>query len=165
MARTYLTRDEWSQYEGQPPQGRRHWLLGRIALKDAVRAYVCSPDAFFAVELTTGCSDTGAPWVGGRFGRELPPLAVSVAHCGEVGVALVGPADDGPVGIEIVESDPVAAALGAAATALGVPSEDLEVTAVRGDDLIVGGLAVRVAELTFGGRRYVVARTRPANER
>ena len=101
IARTYLTRDEWEVYERQPPQRRRQWLLGRIAIKDAVRAHLVATEPLFAVELTTGNDDVGRPWVRGRFDRRLPELSVSLAHCGEVGVAIAVPG--GPVGIDVLE--------------------------------------------------------------
>jgi phosphopantetheinyl transferase len=198
MARTYLTRDEWDAYERQPPQRRRHWLLGRIAVKDAVRAHVLDHGAqtCFAVELTTGNDDIGRPWVRGRFDRRLPELSVSLAHCGEVGVAIARPG--GSVGIDVLEvvhrdEATIVAALGArerdlldgevafsrffaakeaAGKALGTglagSPRSLVVTAVRNDELVVraGGrdMTVRTADLTHGGRRYVVAWTQLPTE-
>ncbi|GIJ55034.1 polyketide synthase [Virgisporangium aurantiacum] len=165
IARTYLTRDEWEIYERQPPQRRRQWLLGRIAVKDAVRAHVVPDHDLFAVELTTGNDDVGRPWIRGRFDRRLPDLSVSLAHCGEVGVAIARPG--GPVGIDVLEivdrDEPtVTAALGveeralmastvdfsrffaakeaagkALGTGLGGSPRSLAVTAVRADELTV----------------------------
>jgi hypothetical protein len=178
MARTYLTRDEWDVYERQPPQRRRHWLLGRVALKDAVRGLVRDRDPageVYPAELTVE-DDDGRPWVRGRFDRTLPDLAVSLAHAGAVGVAVVREA--GPVGIDVVDVGAAdtgtdtarfRAAKGAAARALGWAAGgaagDLEVTGVFGDDLMVRDVLVRVTDLSYGGRRYVVAWTPPASER
>ncbi|GIJ67167.1 beta-ketoacyl synthase N-terminal-like domain-containing protein [Virgisporangium ochraceum] len=178
MARTYLTRDEWDAYERQPPQRRRRWLLGRVAVKDAVRGLVRDREPageVFPAELTVE-EDDGRPWVRGRFDRTLPELAVSLAHAGEVGVAIVRSA--GPIGIDVVEVSGTGttadtarfrAAKGAAARAMGGAeggaADDLEITGVFGDDLLVRDVLVRVTDLTYDGRRYVVAWTPPASER
>ncbi|MEV0895945.1 beta-ketoacyl synthase N-terminal-like domain-containing protein [Actinoplanes sp. NPDC049802] len=100
LARTYLTPAEWALYQRRPARGRDAWLLGRIALKDAVRTMLPDPEVF-PIELDTGNDTAGRPWITGRHGRHLPPLAVSIAHHGALGVALARPA--GPVGIDVLE--------------------------------------------------------------
>lgn len=100
IARTYLTPAEWALYQRRPARGRDPWLLGRIALKDAVRAMLTDPEVF-PIELDTGNDEAGRPWITGRHGRRLPPLAVSIAHHGSIGVALARPS--GPVGIDVLE--------------------------------------------------------------
>ncbi|GIG63446.1 polyketide synthase [Longispora fulva] len=96
MARSYLTRAEWADYERQPPRTKRNWLLGRLALKDAVRAHLLAAghDTVFPAELET-TEHAGQLTVTGRHGLALPELDVSAAHSPGLGVALVRPAAGG----------------------------------------------------------------------
>jgi phosphopantetheine--protein transferase-like protein len=107
LAQLVLSRTEraaWSALE-RPEAGRNQWLLGRIAAKDAVRAFaarrhglrLCAAD----VEIVT--DDDGRPRVTGawveRIGR--PPL-VSLSHV--PGLAVAAAADAGRyqgVGIDV----------------------------------------------------------------
>jgi phosphopantetheine--protein transferase-like protein len=102
IMRNYLAGAERAAYESRPPRGRRQWLLGRIAAKDAVRhlLWAGGEPAMFPAELRVGNDDAGRPLVTGAYGRELPPLTVSVAHRREVGVAI---ARRGPCGIDVEE--------------------------------------------------------------
>jgi phosphopantetheinyl transferase len=122
IMRNYLAGAERAAYESRPPRGRRQWLLGRIAAKDAVRhlLWAGGEPAMFPAELRIGNDDAGRPLVTGAYGRELPPLTVSVAHRREVGVAI---ARRGPCGIDVEEvaaraGSTVDAALGAGEQAL-----------------------------------------------
>ncbi|MDQ3404732.1 MAG: polyketide synthase dehydratase domain-containing protein [Actinomycetota bacterium] len=101
MARHYLGAQEWARYEARPPRERRQWLLGRMAVKDAVRQHLwdngCGP--VFPVELVV--SDD---WVvTGRHGRIVPDLDVAVAGEGAVAVAIVRPRTAAGVRIELVD--------------------------------------------------------------
>ncbi len=90
--RSYLGAAERDLFEARPPRGRRQWLLGRIAVKDAVRQAIWDEDGprkLFPAEITVGNDEAGRPFVAGTHGRGLPPFAVSLAHAGDVGVAIV----------------------------------------------------------------------------
>ncbi|MFJ5776294.1 beta-ketoacyl synthase N-terminal-like domain-containing protein [Streptomyces sp. NPDC093094] len=103
MARHFLGAQEWAQYERQSPRTRRQWLLGRMALKDAVRARLLGPGrGVFPVEVAVGNDAGGRPFVRGRHGRVLPELDVSLSHRFEVGVAIARPAAGG-VGIDVLD--------------------------------------------------------------
>ena len=87
----YLNTAERAEYQALPPMQRRHWLLGRIAIKDAVRDRLWSDGAgdVFPAEIRVR-DDGGRPVVSGLHGRVLPPLDVAVAHCRELAVAVLG---------------------------------------------------------------------------
>ncbi|MBW8795009.1 MAG: polyketide synthase dehydratase domain-containing protein [Streptomyces sp.] len=105
---------ERSQYAEHPPRGRRQWLLGRIAAKDAVRQWLWQhgEGPVFPAELRVRNDDLGRPYVVGVHGRTLPALDVSLAHRAEAAVAIVRPHTPGPgPGIdleEVTERDPAA---------------------------------------------------------
>ncbi|MFQ6196516.1 beta-ketoacyl synthase N-terminal-like domain-containing protein [Streptomyces sp. NPDC000405] len=92
-------------YADRPPRGRRQWLLGRIAAKDAVRHHLWRHGAgpVFPAEIRVRNDADGRPHPEGVHGRELPPLDLSLAHCEEAAVALVRPVGAAPVGIDIEE--------------------------------------------------------------
>ncbi|MFD7630905.1 beta-ketoacyl synthase N-terminal-like domain-containing protein, partial [Streptomyces sp. NPDC059851] len=90
IMRNALGGPERAAYAARPPRGRRQWLLGRIAAKDAVRALLwdAGEGPVFPAELLVDNESSGRPRVTGRHGRTLPPLEVSLAHRAEAGVAL-----------------------------------------------------------------------------
>ncbi|MHC5903675.1 acyltransferase domain-containing protein [Streptomyces sp. S6] len=97
---------ERSRYAEHAPRGRRQWLLGRIAAKDAVRRWLWEhgEGPVFPAELRVENDGLGRPYVVGVHGRELPALDVSLAHCAEAGAAIVRPHRPGPgPGIDIEE--------------------------------------------------------------
>ncbi|MDT3397352.1 polyketide synthase dehydratase domain-containing protein, partial [Streptomyces sp. B1866] len=123
IIRTNLGADERAEYDRRPPRGRRQWLLGRIAAKDAVRRWLWEQGEgpVFPAEIAIGNDASGRPYPTGTHGRTLPPLDLSIAHSGEVAVALVRPGDEGRpgpgAGIDVEEVTPrdeatLAAALG-----------------------------------------------------
>ncbi len=120
IMRNSLSSAERSEYEAHAPRGRRQWLLGRIAAKDAVRRWLWDQGEgpVFPAEIRVLNDDSGRPYVEGLHGRSLPPLDLSLAHCAEAGVAIVRPHTPGAgPGIdieEVVERD-----RGTLATALG----------------------------------------------
>ena len=93
--RSYLSAIERAEYAARSPRAQGQWLLGRIAVKDAVRhrlrdsGTVTGP--FYPAEIRVSNEESGKPRVSGMHGTQLPPLEVSLAHSGEVGVALLGP--------------------------------------------------------------------------
>ncbi|MEU8692013.1 beta-ketoacyl synthase N-terminal-like domain-containing protein [Streptomyces sp. NPDC048665] len=106
IMRNSLGTAERAAYAARPPRGRRQWLLGRIAAKDAVRQWLWQhgEGPVFPAELLVRNDELGRPYVTGVHGRTLPPLDVSLAHRGEAGVAIVRPHSPGPgPGIDIEE--------------------------------------------------------------
>ncbi|WP_370271215.1 beta-ketoacyl synthase N-terminal-like domain-containing protein [Streptomyces sp. V4I8] len=93
IMRSALSGEERSEYARRAPRGRRQWLLGRIAVKDAVRQWLWEhgEGPVFPAEIRVHNDASGRPYVTGLYGRELPPLEVSLAHCAETGVAIVRP--------------------------------------------------------------------------
>ncbi|WP_246569029.1 acyltransferase domain-containing protein [Polymorphospora rubra] len=110
-ARGILGGAGYPDYERQPAKLRKQWLLGRIAVKDAVRSRLWEDGHtdIYPIELTVGNDGAGRPWVRGRPGRGLGDCDVSLAHCAEIGVAIArrrvpGAAPGGPgVGIDVAE--------------------------------------------------------------
>ncbi|MCX4814620.1 polyketide synthase dehydratase domain-containing protein [Streptomyces sp. NBC_01239] len=106
IMRNSLSGVERSEYAEHPPRGRRQWLLGRIAVKDAVRQWLWGQGAgpVFPAEIRVHNDESGRPYVTGLHGRTLPPLDVSLAHRAEAAVAIVRPHVPGPgPGIDIEE--------------------------------------------------------------
>ncbi|WP_405620593.1 beta-ketoacyl synthase N-terminal-like domain-containing protein [Streptomyces sp. NBC_00076] len=120
IMRNSLSGTERSQYAERAPRGRRQWLLGRIAAKDAVRQWLWDhgEGPVFPAEIRVHNEESGRPYVTGLHGRTLPPLDVSLAHRAEAAVAIVRPHTPGPgPGIDIEEV--VARDAATVATALG----------------------------------------------
>ncbi|MFI9249036.1 beta-ketoacyl synthase N-terminal-like domain-containing protein [Streptomyces sp. NPDC053069] len=106
IMRNSLGGAERTEYAERPPRGRRQWLLGRIAVKDAVRQWLWQQGEgpVFPAELRVHNDESGRPCVSGVHGRALPPLDVSLAHRAEAGVAIVRPHTSRPgPGIDIEE--------------------------------------------------------------
>ncbi|TNY34775.1 beta-ketoacyl synthase N-terminal-like domain-containing protein [Thermomonospora catenispora] len=101
LMRHYLCTAERAEYRGLPPHARGSWLLGRIAVKDAVRHWLWEQGhgPLFPAELTVRTTAEAADGieVTGPFTER---LAVSVACSDDLAAALVRPAP-GPVGIEL----------------------------------------------------------------
>ncbi|MFF3753644.1 beta-ketoacyl synthase N-terminal-like domain-containing protein [Streptomyces sp. NPDC002018] len=102
IMRNVLGGAERARYEALPPPRRRRWLLGRIAVKDAVRGVLWGEGAgeIYPAEIAVDNDGTGRPLVRGVHGRAVGGLTVSIAHCGETGVAI---ARRGPCGIDVEE--------------------------------------------------------------
>ncbi len=122
MMRRYLTERERTEHDAMPAPRRRGWLLGRIAIKDAVRRRLWHRGGaeMFPVEVAIGNDDGGRPHVTLATGAVAPQ--VSVAHKDDVAVALVD--DRHAVGVDIEkiasrEPSFVAVAFTAAELALG----------------------------------------------
>lgn len=176
IMRNSLGGPEREEYAGHPPRGRRQWLLGRIAVKDAVRRWLWEhgEGPVFPAEIRVRNDDLGRPYVTGVHGRTLPALDVSLAHRAEAGVAVVRPHTPGPgPGIdieEVTERDPAAfsAALGTDELRL------LSALSTAGDSALwftrfwAAKEAVAKAEGTgFGGRPrdFAVFHAAPAGDR
>jgi acyl transferase domain-containing protein/phosphopantetheinyl transferase len=101
VMRRYLSATERAEYQRRTPRAARQWLLGRIAVKDAVRQWLWDAGAgpVFPIEITVSNDPSGRPWVAGPF-AEAPE--VSLAHTGSLAAALVGhPGHPPGVGIDI----------------------------------------------------------------
>lgn len=97
IARRYLGAAEREEDRTRAPRGRRHWLMGRIAAKDAVRRWLWERGAgpLFPAEVSIAASDNGRPIV--HVAGPLP-VCVSIAHSGDLAVAIAG---GEPVGIDV----------------------------------------------------------------
>ncbi|MEV6597416.1 beta-ketoacyl synthase N-terminal-like domain-containing protein [Actinoplanes sp. NPDC051346] len=106
-ARGILGGEAAVEYERMPGAKRNQWMLGRIAAKDAVRfrQWDAGHTDVYPIELTVRNEPSGKPYVELRPGRGLLDCAVSIAHTGEAGVAIAGPAG-AAVGIDVVEIVP-----------------------------------------------------------
>jgi 3-oxoacyl-(acyl-carrier-protein) synthase/phosphopantetheinyl transferase len=100
IMRNHLGSAERDDYERSPLRGRRGWLLGRIAAKDAVRTWLWEHGSgpLFPAEVRIGNAENGRPIVRG----DLPALDISLAHSADLAVAIARPRGVG-VGIDIEE--------------------------------------------------------------
>jgi phosphopantetheine--protein transferase-like protein len=99
--RRYLNAAERTEYEKRNPRARSQWLLGRMAVKDAVRRLLWEQGAgpIYPAEITIVHDSAGRPFAHGPFPE---PLLVSISHTAGYGAAMVLPreGDDG-VGIDV----------------------------------------------------------------
>lgn len=100
--RSYLSAVERADYDSRSPRVRGQWLLGRVAAKDAVRKGLWDEGVVegpvYPAEIHVRNHPNGRPYVEGMHRTELPPYELSIAHSGEVGVALVRRAGADPGG-------------------------------------------------------------------
>jgi phosphopantetheine--protein transferase-like protein len=98
MMRRYLGEAERADHERIGPRGRRGWLLGRIAIKDAVRMarWAETVGPIWPVEIEVSNAPSGKPIVAG--------MHVSVAHKDDRAVALVDRHRE--VGIDLERIEP-----------------------------------------------------------
>jgi acyl transferase domain-containing protein/phosphopantetheinyl transferase (holo-ACP synthase) len=103
IARRYLDEAELAAFEALGVRGKRGWLLGRMAIKDAVRDWLWrrGHGAIFPVEIRVRNDGQGRPVIEGPFAGD---LRVSVAHKEDVAVARV--VRGSPVGIDIERVQP-----------------------------------------------------------
>ncbi len=106
MMRRYTNAEERAHYDRLTPHDQRSWLLGRIALKDAVRRFLWNGSdapadrhSVFPIEVDIAHDESGNPIV------VAPTMAagmpVSLAHTDWLAVALAGEPNGLPVGIDI----------------------------------------------------------------
>ncbi len=101
LMRRYLTATERTEYEKRNPRARSQWLLGRMAVKDAVRRQLWQQGAgpIYPAEITVVHDSAGRPFAHGPFPESLP---VSVSHTAGYGAAMVLPPEgEGSVGIDV----------------------------------------------------------------
>jgi phosphopantetheinyl transferase len=102
IARRYLGAAERETYRTHAPRGRRHWLMGRIAAKDAVRRWLWERGVgpLFPVEVTIEADEHGRPIVNAPGPLK---VCVSIAHSGDLAVAI---AHERPIGIDVEIVEP-----------------------------------------------------------
>lgn len=150
-ARGILGTRGYADYERQPPRTRKQWLLGRIAVKDAVRFQLWDDGHtdVYPIELTVTNEPNGRPRVRPRPGRGFRDCDVSLAHTAEIGVAIARPRppdarpDSPGVGIDVAE---IAKRPEDGAAALTEPESRLLEAVAGGTDRTVWSTRFRVAK-------------------
>ena len=103
LARNCLHIDEMTEFTAKVefPQRQQQWLLGRVAAKDAVRAWLSHdakveemlhPAAFAIVNDARGQPETK------YLPKRVPPVKISIAHCDDRAIAV---AHDESMGVDI----------------------------------------------------------------
>jgi acyl transferase domain-containing protein len=117
----YLSGRERACYDSLPPRNRRHWLLGRIAVKDAVRTLLWDNGSgpVFPAEILVDDTADGVK-VSGHNGFPLPAVSVSLAHKDELGVSI---ARFGHQPVSIAIEDPDSAPDGRSRAAISNPAD------------------------------------------
>jgi acyl transferase domain-containing protein/phosphopantetheinyl transferase len=105
LYRRYLCERERADHDAQPPRGQRAHLAGRIAAKDAVRALLAQggPLGRFPAEVQLTTLPSGQPKVTAPVGVD---VRVSIAHKGDVAVAMAALGRDVGVDVELIEPRP-----------------------------------------------------------
>jgi phosphopantetheinyl transferase len=105
LSRRFLGEQERAALDAVGPRRRRSWMAGRVAAKDAVRALLwrrgCGP--VFPVEIAVWNEPGGRPRVRAPF---LDDVRLSIAHTGELAVALASEGRDVGIDVERVEARP-----------------------------------------------------------
>ena len=106
MVRRYLASAERAELAERSPMAQRQWLLGRVAVKDAVRELLWRRGAgpLFPAQIRVGNDADGRPWARGPGGET---FRVSLAHTGPVAVALASVDERVGIDIEPVVGRPV----------------------------------------------------------
>jgi phosphopantetheinyl transferase (holo-ACP synthase) len=104
VMRRYLGRDERHAYEQHHPLEQRRLLLGRIAVKDAVRRWLWARGhgPLFPAEVVVADDASGRPLVRGPFDAD---LRVAVAQVEGLAVARVAEGSDVGVGVDVQRVD------------------------------------------------------------
>ncbi|MGK5440400.1 beta-ketoacyl synthase N-terminal-like domain-containing protein [Micromonospora sp. URMC 105] len=97
VMRRYLGAAERAEYARLSPPARRQWLLGRVAVKDAVRTDLWRVGAgdLYPVQVVVNGTGVRARGPGGE------SYSVSLAHAGAVAVAIAVPEGGPAVGIDL----------------------------------------------------------------
>ncbi len=103
LARRYLGEEERAEYFSLTPKAQRDWILGRIAVKDAVRDHLWQrgEGPIFPLEVRVANDDAGRPVVTLPDGGS---LTVSLAHRTGVAVAAIATEGDAGIDVEVVEA-------------------------------------------------------------
>lgn len=129
--RRYLSSAERAEFETHNQRAQRAWLLGRIAAKDAARAWLWQHGSgpLWPAEFRVGNDASGRPWIRRHPARGAERLSVSLAHTTGMGVALVRPAGSAGVGIDV---ESVAAVAAAADSVRAIAFTEAELELLRG---------------------------------
>lgn len=109
LARHYLHMEEMAEFtrKAGAPRRQRQWLLGRIAAKDAVRAWLARADAGAAeihpASLLIAPDAQRQPIVHYPARPDLQLPRISIAHCDARAIAV---AEEAPVGVDIEPISP-----------------------------------------------------------
>ncbi len=104
LARHYLHLDEMAAFADKrgTPARQIEWLLGRIAAKDAVRAWDArrrqARETLHPAAFAIASDEKGCPVVARWHADGVSPPAISIAHCDDEAIAI---AHGSPVGIDI----------------------------------------------------------------
>jgi len=102
IARRYLNQIEMAQYQKLPPRRRRSWLNGRVAAKDAARAYCWQRHGdfdFYPKEIHIDNAANGQPLLSAHITQPFSEaLHLSIAHKDLLAIAVVS---ENPVGVDI----------------------------------------------------------------
>lgn len=157
ISRRYLTAAERRVYDNLPPKRRRQWLAGRVAAKDAVRAFVRrqrEDQAVYPQELCIENDAAGAPYIRANVTATVPDsLCVSISHKATLAVAIV---DVQPVGIDIETIEPRDAGF------LQMVFNDAELALLAGENAaaahtrgwVVKEVAAKMAGTGLGGKLH-----------
>ena len=98
VARRYLGEEERAEYFALTPKAQRDWMLGRIAVKDAVRDLLWQRGhgPIFPLEVRVRNDEGGRPLVTVPGGGD---MTVSLSH--RTGVAVASIAEAGPAGVDL----------------------------------------------------------------
>jgi phosphopantetheinyl transferase (holo-ACP synthase) len=99
LARRFLSEAEREVYLSIGPQGQRQWLAGRVAAKDAVRAWLWNHGSgpIYPAEVEILSDANGLPQVRGSFAAD---LHVAIANKDDIAVAVVSEGSPAHVDIE-----------------------------------------------------------------
>jgi hypothetical protein len=102
MGQRYLSERETRLWEGAGPRKKRGWLLGRIAVKDAVRHWLWNRGAgpLYPAEIEVFNHEDGTPYIEGSFS---PRLFFSLAQEEDCAVARVAPLREVAVALEKID--------------------------------------------------------------
>ena len=107
ISRRYLTTSERLFYNELSPRRRRQWLSGRVAAKDAVRAWLWAQRGageIYPQELVIDNDERGVPRVAAHVTEAVPDgLHLSITHKDRFAAAIVGTQ---PVGIDLERIEP-----------------------------------------------------------
>lgn len=144
LAHIVLSRSErqtWHQRRAEPLPLRAQWLLGRAAVKDAIRELVRrrSGIALCPADIDIRNADDGHPYCDTFWKSEWGPVPrISLAHKGDVAIALAGdPEHCSAVGVDIERIEPKAASF--IDTAFTATERELlqQAPAARQDELMI----------------------------
>lgn len=104
LALTVLSREERRAWEQLPPNGKRRseWLLGRIALKEAARAWIQRHTGIllYPADVVIRPDRAGKPWIAHEGLEGLPIPQVSLTHAAGQTMAVAG-SPEWPLGVDL----------------------------------------------------------------